>query len=119
MQQQIQTVKRSVIIAVLVSAYLSTWSAALVHSLVFPALGVGPASVSASRVPKKEGPQICFPQRRHLPPEKSISLVAPTPTDTNLLHVPAWAGWVSPCSPGPLPPTPLVGTHSGRAPPAC
>lgn len=119
MQEQILPVKRTLIIAVLVCAYLSTWSAALVHSLVFPAMGVGPASVSASQVPKKDGPQFNFPQRGHLPLAKSISLVAPVPTNPEFPRLLMWVKWITPRNPISLPPPPLVLAHSGRAPPAC
>ena len=109
----------STIVAFLGGAYLSTWSAALIHSLVVPALSASPASVSTSQGSSKEKPQVSFVQGRHMPLVKSISLVAPPPKDADFPRVLPWAAGIAPCNLVSLPPNPLVPTHSGRAPPAC
>jgi hypothetical protein len=119
MQKQIQTVARAFVITFLVGAYLSTWSAALIHSLVVPALGSGPASVSTSHQPSKEKPQVSFTQRRHMPLVKSISLVAPPPSTVEYPRVLPWFGGIADLCGTSLSSDPSLSPHSGRAPPAC
>ena len=106
-------------VSLLVGAYLSTWSAALIHSLAVPALGSGPESVSTSRQPSKEKPQLSFAPRRHMPLVKSISLVAPPPANAEPSHVLGGAAGITSWNFLSLPPNPLLPNHSNRAPPAC
>jgi hypothetical protein len=109
----------STIVVFLVTAYLSTWSASLIHSLLLPALGSGPASISASNGPTKERPQITFAQRRHTPPVKSVSPEAPPPTPLAFSRILEWTAGIAPRPGVTLPLDPLVLTHPGRAPPTC
>jgi hypothetical protein len=107
------------VISLLVGAYLSTWSAALLQTIVFPAIGSGPAKISASRGPSAEKPQISFSQRRHTPLVKTLSLVAPPADDT---WYPAKVTWVQRFQVQDhtvLPSTPEYSHYIGRAPPSC
>lgn len=119
--RSIRTTIQSTVVAFLVGAYLSTWSAALVHSLVFPALGVGPPSVSDCQRPTKERLQIGFPGRHHMPlaDANSISIAAPPPTDAEPSDERTWEQSIFCYLTVILPSSPLVSPHSGRAPPAC
>jgi len=109
----------SMVVVVLVGAYLSTWSAALIHSLVLPVLGSGPASVSTSKESSSTNPQVIFIQRRHMPPVKSISLVASPPRTVEYRKVLLWSGCMADLYGNPLPSDPSLLPRSGRAPPAC
>jgi len=110
---------QSMIVVLLVGAYLSTWSAALIHSLVVPALSAGPASVSTSQQSSKERPQVSFAQRRHMPLVKTISLVAPLPSTAEYPRVLLWFGGIADLYGISLPSGPSLSPGSGRAPPAC
>lgn len=117
-----QTISKTVLSTVavlLVGAYLSTWSAALIHSLMVTALGSGPASISTSQDSPNKKPQITFTQRRHTPLVKSISLVAPPPSSVEyprVLHL--MLGIVEPYKTS-LPSDPSLSPLFGRSPPLC
>jgi hypothetical protein len=107
------------VISLLVGAYLSTWSAALLQTIVFPAIGSGPEKVSASRGPSKEKPQVSFFQRRHTPLVKTLSLVAPPPVNTWYPGKVTWAQRFHAHLHTVLSSTPEYSPHIGRAPPGC
>jgi len=96
----------------LVGAYLSTWSAALIHSLVFPALGAG-RNVHSITDTLEGQTQVSFAQRRHTPLTKSISVVAPPPSTAEyhgLIHrIVAQLPFAQY-----LPPQPSLSPHAGR-----
>jgi hypothetical protein len=107
------------VISLLVGAYLSTWSAALLQTIAFPAIGSGPAKISTSRAPGAERPQVGVSQRRHTTLVKTLSLVAPPGVDA---WYPAKITWVRRTHvrvPTVLPSTPEYSLHIGRAPPGC
>jgi hypothetical protein len=107
------------VISLLVGAYLSTWSAGLLQTIVFPAIGSGPEKVSASRGPSGEKPQVGFFQRRHTPLVKTLSLVAPPPVHTWSPGILTWGQSLHVHLHTTLFSTPDYSPHIGRAPPGC
>jgi hypothetical protein len=107
------------VISLLVGAYLSTWSAALLQAIVFPAIGSGPEKISTSRGPSKEKPQASFFQRRHTPLVKTLSLLAPPSVVTWYPGKITWVRRIHVHVHTALPSTPEHPPHIGRAPPGC
>ena len=107
------------VVSLLVGAYLSTWSAALLQTIVFPALGSGPEKISAFHGPGAENPQVSMGQRRHTPLVKTLSLVAPPAVDTWYPAKVAWVQRIHVHVHNALPSSPGYSPHIGRAPPIC
>jgi hypothetical protein len=114
-----RTTLRSVTIALLVGAYLSAWSAVLVQTLILPALGSGPSSVSSPDHPTKERPAIVLTQQRHMPLVKLLTIESPPPAPLDYPRPFPWAGSVLTPGAASLLAPPLLAPHPGRAPPFC
>lgn len=117
MRRDFHTTLRSVTIAFLVGAYLSTWTLSLVQMFMLPPVGSGPATLSAAHRPQGEKPAVILTQRRHVPPVKSIVVEAPPPAACDYPRTLAWVS-AAPTPGDDFPAnSPFLATHQGRAPP--
>jgi hypothetical protein len=105
------------LVALLVGAYLSTWSAALLQTIVFPAIGPGPEKVSSSDSHGEEKPRVGLFQRRHTPLVKTLSPMAPPPAENWYPGRVTWVQRIHVHHSVTLTYAPEYSPHIGRAPP--